>query len=143
MKQQELEDQYIRSLDVPMNNQERERFLTELRAHPTFVKELNLHSKVRELVTPKAPASFGPYFASKLIHKIENTGVVIDRQIFSFFKRFQLAALGIAVALLILNVMFADQANLKSVFGLDRTPTTTTDEEIISFDFYETLNNDL
>ncbi|HPH45725.1 MAG TPA: hypothetical protein PLJ60_08410 [Chryseolinea sp.] len=143
MKPQELEDLYIRSLDIPMTNVEKENFMNELHAHPEFAKQLAMHKKVRDLAEAKTPASFGPYFASKLMHKIENTGVVIDRQIFSFFKRFQLAALGMIVALIILNVALTDQVSLPSILGLDRTATPTTEEAVASFDFFESLNENL
>lgn len=141
MNQQELEDLYIRALDLPMNSTEKEKFLSDLKRYPAMAREMIVHDKIRELTASKAPATFGPYFASRLVHKIEQTGVVIDRQIFSFFKRFQLAAVGVVVALLILNMTFADQTNLKSILGLERI--STQEEEIVSFDFSEILNNDL
>jgi len=143
MKPEELENLYIRSLDIPMMNEEKEKFLNELHAHPEFAKQFAMHKKVRDLTSAKTPASFGPYFASKLMHKIENTGIVIDRQIFSFFKKFQLAALGVIVALLILNVAFSDQVSVPSILGLDRTTPSTTEEAVASFDFFETLNENL
>jgi hypothetical protein len=141
MNEHELEDLYIRALDFPMSTAEKAKFLTALKRYPALPRQLIMHDKIRELASTKEPATFGPYFAAKLVHKIEQTGVVIDRQIFSFFKRFQLAAVGVVVALLILNMVFADQTSLKSIFGLDRTATQ--DEEIVSFDFSEILNNDL
>jgi hypothetical protein len=143
MNQQELEDLYIRSLDMPMTNEEKEKFLKELHAHPDLAKRLSQHKKVRDLLIVKTPASFGPYFAAKLMNKIENTGIVIDRQLFSFFKKFQLAALGAIVVLLILNILFTEQISIKSILGLDRTEAPTTEETVVSFDFFKTLNENL
>jgi len=68
---------------------------------------------------------------------------VIDRQIFSFFKKFQLAALGVIVGLLILNVIFTEQVSLTTVFGLDRTVTPAAEETDVPFDFFKTLNENL
>lgn len=144
MTPQELEALYIKSLDVPMTADEKKSFLNELNRHPELAKQLAGHKKVRDLVALNKSVSFGPYFAAKLIHKIENTGVVIDRQLFSFFKKFQLAALGVIVVLIILNLAFTDQISLTSIFGLDRTTTPSTpQEEIISFDFSTLLNDTL
>ena len=141
MTSQEIEDLYIRSLDVPMTASEKEIFLKGLQEKGKIAKVLSDHKKIRDLARSVSPATFGYYFANRLIARIENTGVVIDRQIFSFFKKYQLAAAGIIVALLILNTIFSDQLSLNSSFGLETTPATT--EEIVSFDFYETLNNEL
>ncbi len=143
MNQQELEDLYIRSLDAPMTPAEKEKFLSELQAHPELAKRFSQHKKVRDMLAAKVPASFGPYFSSKLINKIENTGVVIDRQIFTFFRKFQLAALGAIVVLLILNIVFSDQVSIPSIFGLDREATPSTEETVVSFDFFKTLNENL
>lgn len=143
MNQQELEDLYIRSLDLPMTAEEKEKFLKELHVYPELAKQLSQHKKVRDLLIVKTPASFGPYFAAKLMHKIENTGVVIDRQLFSFFKKFQLAALGAIVVLLILNILFTEQISVKSILGIDRAITPTTEETVVSFDFFKTLNENL
>jgi hypothetical protein len=141
MTSDELEDLFIRSLDAPMTSAEKESFLSGLQGNPRLVKIIGDHKKIREAARASAPASFGHYFASKIVAKIENTGVVIDRQIFSFFKKYQLAAAGIVVALLILNTIFSDQLTIGSIFGLDSIPVAT--DEIVSFDFYNTLNNDL
>lgn len=138
MNKQELEDLYIRSLDVPMSADEKDRFMKDLHNHPDVARELANHKKVREFLQPTEAATFGPFFASKIIYKIKNTGVVIDRQLFSFFKKFQLAAAGVVVALLILNIVFSDEVSVSTVFGLNET--TIPDEEIVSFDFSETLN---
>src|SRR5258708_2777330 len=143
MNQHELEEWYVRSLDLPMSTGEKEKFLKELHQYPELANRLTQHEKVRDVIQVKKPASFGPYFASKLMHKIENTGIVIDRQIFSFFKKFQLAALGVIVVLFILNFMFTEQVSLRALFGLDRTVTPAPDEADVPFDFFKTLNENL
>lgn len=143
MTPQEIEDLFIRSLDIPMTRDETALFLKQLKENPSLAKTLSAHKKIRELLQPAVPPSFGYSFASKLIARIENTGVVIERQIFSFFKKYQLVVAGVVVALLILNTVLSDQLSVDSILGLDNTTTTTPTEEIISFDFNKTLNSDL
>jgi hypothetical protein len=140
MNKQETEDLYILSLDQKLTPADEERLLLALKEHPDWARSLTQHKTARELLRASSPATFGPYFTAKLIHKIQNTGVVIDRQIFGMFKKFQLAAVGIVVALLILNVALSEQGGWKSVLGIEED-TSTPPEQQVPFDFYETLNN--
>ncbi len=140
MNKQETEDLYILSLDQKLAPADEERLLTALREHPDWARSLLQHKTAREFLRASSPATFGPYFTAKLIHKIQNTGVVIDRQLFGMFKKFQLAAVGVVVALLILNVALAEQGSWKSVLGIEED-TSTPLEQQVPFDFYETLNN--
>jgi len=140
MNQEKLEDLYIRSLDVPLSAVETELFLDALHKNPDQAKELAKHKKIRELLKAREAATFGPYFAARLVHRIQNTGVVIDRQIFSFFRKFQLAAVGVVVALIVLNIVLTEKITIKSILGIETTAPT---EEVVSFDFFETLNSDI
>jgi hypothetical protein len=137
----EIEDLYIRSFDQAMDSPGKELLLKALRTNTGLATDLSQYKKIREVLLRKEPATFGPYFAKKVITKIQNVGIQIDRQILAFFKKYQLAAVGVVIALLALNAIFADQLNLQSLFGLENTTTTT--DDIVSFDFYETLNSDL
>ncbi len=141
MTPQEIEDLYIRSFDEPMNEEEKELLLKALKTNAGVATDLSHYKKIREVLLRSNPATFGPYFSKKIITKIQNVGIQIDRQILAFFKKYQLAAVGIVIALLALNAVFADQLNLQSLFGLEDTTTQT--EEIVPFDFNEILNNDL
>ncbi len=141
MTPQEIEDLYIRSFDEPMNAEEKELLLKALKANAGVATDLSHYKKIREVLLRNTPTTFGPYFSKKVIAKIQNVGIQIDRQILAFFKKYQLTAVGIVIALLALNAVFADQLNLQSLFGLENTTIQT--EEIVSFDFNEILNNDL
>ena len=112
-----------------------------LKANAGVATDLSHYKKIREVLLRNTPTTFGPYFSKKVIAKIQNVGIQIDRQILAFFKKYQLAAVGIVIALLALNAVFANQLNLQSLFGLENTTIQT--EEIVSFDFNEILNNDL
>lgn len=141
MTPQEIEDLYIRSFDEPMNAEEKELLLKALKANAGVATDLSHYKKIREVLLRHTPATFGPYFSRKIVTKIQNVGIQIDRQILAFFKKYQLAMVGVVIALLALNAVFADQLTLQSLFGLEDTTTQT--EEIVSFDFNEILNNDL
>ena len=141
MTPQEIEDLYIRSFDEPMNVEEKELLLKALKTNAGVATDLSHYKKMREVLLRNNPATFGPYFSRKIVTKIQNVGIQIDRQIIAFFKKYQLAMVGVVIALLALNAVFADQLNLQSLFGLEDTTTQT--EEIVSFDFNEILNNDL
>ena len=141
MTPQEIEDLYIRSFDQPMNAEEKEFLLKALKANTGVATDLSHYKKMREVLLRNSPATFGPYFSRKIVTKIQNVGIQIDRQIIAFFKKYQLAMVGVVIALLALNAVFADQLNLQTLFGLEDTTTQT--EEIVSFDFNEILNNDL
>jgi hypothetical protein len=112
--------------------------LSALKSNMGMATELSHYKKIREITLRTTPASFGPYFARKVVAKIQNVGIQIDRQILTFFKKYQLAAVGIIVALLALNAVFADQLNLQSLFGLEEAMPAA--DEIVSFDFNEILN---
>ena len=141
MTVQEIKDLYIRSFDEPMSTEQKDQLLNAMRTNAGLATEFSYYKRTREALLRTTPASFGPYFAIKVVAKIQNVGIQIDRQIFAFFKKFQLAAVGVVIALLALNVIFADEFNLKSFLGLESSTNTT--EEIVSFDFYEMLNDDL
>jgi hypothetical protein len=138
MSPQELEELYIRSLDAPIQKHEQELLVNEIRKDPARARELEQHNTIREVLKRKTPDTFGPYFSSRLIHKIKNSGIVVDHQIFSFFKKFQLVAIGVIVALLVANIVFSEEQSLTSIFGLEEPSADV--EQIVSFDYSQTLN---
>jgi hypothetical protein len=144
MNIKELEELYLRSLDQTLSPSEKEQLEAGLRANPELAAEVRHYDHVRAMVQRKEAATFGPYFAQKVIDKLQTVKVGIDRQILIFFKRYQLAAIGLAVLLITLNVLSAEKLDLPSVLGLEETVTpdnTPADEDLLSFDLYENLNN--
>jgi hypothetical protein len=138
MSPQELEELYIRSLDAPIQKHEQELLVNEVRKDPARAREFEQHNTIREVLKRKTPDTFGPYFSARLIHKIQNSGILVDHQIFSFFKKFQLVAIGVIVALLVANIVFSEEQSLTSIFGLEEP--SADDEQIVSFDYSQTLN---
>lgn len=139
MKPEEIEDLFIRSLDTALPEKAKSDLNQELSGNDTLAGELSRYALLRETILRKEAASFGPYFAQKVITKIQNLGVEIDRQIGHFFKKYQLAAIGVLIALLAVNAVFSDQINIYSVFGMENDPST----ELVTFDFYQNLNDAL
>lgn len=138
---EKIEDLYIRSLDMPLNPGETAMLTKWVNENTEFASQLSGHKSIRASLVRRNPATFGPFFAARLLARIENSRVIIEREIFSFFKKYQLLAAGIVVALLILNTVLSENLTVDSIFGLDNQNTVV--DEIVSFDFYETLNNDL
>ncbi len=144
MTSEKLEDLSIRSLDVPLPSEEAIILDKALQDNPALMRYHQANKQIRASLIRQSPASFGPSFAARLTARIENTGVMIERQIFSFFKKYQLLAAGIIVGLLILNTVYADQNTMDAIFGLeDASVSTVPAEEIVSFDFNQLLNTNL
>ena len=139
MKPQEIEDAYLRSLDETLDAKAKDGLMAALRENPKLATELAKYKQWRDGAVRIMPATFGPYFAQKVINRIQNFGIEIDKQIMFFFKKYQLAAVGVIMALLALNIVLADRVNVDSILGIEQTAPA--DEEIASFDFSDVLNN--
>lgn len=140
MNADEIEDLFIRSLDETLSEVEKNQLTEALQSNASMARSLLDHKSIREILLRKSPATFGYYFAQKVVTKIQNLRVEIDKEIMFFFKKYQLAALGVLIALLAVNVIFADQLDLPSVLGIEDT-SLSADDELMSFDFYENLTN--
>jgi hypothetical protein len=97
--------------------------------------EENQDSQIRELLVKRSGQSFGPFFAERVIHQIKTLHQEVEYQLFSFFKKYQLVALGLVVALLALNVLFSDNLSIKSILGFEENSAT----EIVQIDLYQDL----
>lgn len=153
MNAKEIEDLFLRSFDQPLSESEKEEMLTAMHTNTGLAKDLSGYKNLRETLLRKSPTTFGPYFAQKVITRIQGLRIEIDRQIVFFFKKFQLAAAGVLVALLAVNVIFSDQLDVNSVFGIqdpvatvdqpvtNGLDTLANDEEVVSFDFFDNLTD--
>ena len=138
MKNDKLLEAYINSLDQPVSDSEQKKLEALLQNDAVLKNEKGLHDKVRSLLSVTEKQSFGPYFANKVLAKLEQREVALEDYVFSFFNRYKLVAIGSLMLLFILNTALSDQGTLKEVFGL-RT-SVTTEDEIVSFDYYQLLN---
>lgn len=102
------------------------------------------HARIREGARRKSPATFGPWFAQKVIRRIQAAAQSTDELILQFFRRYQLAAIGLVVALLAFNALAADKLSMRAILGIEDTATTeSTDAETTegTFDYFSDLNN--
>jgi hypothetical protein len=146
MKINELEELYLRSLDQKLNDAEQSALDAAMRAYPEFAVDAAKYKSIRDVVSRTEDATFGPYFAQKVIDKLQTVKIGIDRQIMIFFKRYQLAAFGLMLLLLTLNALSAEKLDFASVLGYEEnaileTPPAPDEDDLLSFDLYENLNN--
>ncbi len=128
----------IKSLDSKLSNEERQLLMTMLESDFQLKRHAQQYDKLRAMLLRPEPDSFGPFFAERIINKIKNIRSEIDYQIFFFFKKYQLAAVGIVIALIVLNIIFSDQLTLKSVLGFE---DQTSGDLIENVDLYSDLSN--
>lgn len=140
MEKNQKEELLIKSLDAKLSNEERA-LLINLLENDHEVKKYSLqYEKLREMLLRQEPDSFGPFFAERIVNKIKNLKKEFDYQIFFFFKKYQLAAVGIVIALIVLNIIFSDQLTLKSVLGFEDQNQTSNDL-VENVDLYSELSN--
>ncbi len=141
MNTNEIEDLFLRSLDQTLSDAEKEQLVNALRTNSGLAKDVSQYKSIRESILRSKPATFGPYFAHKVITRIQGLRVEIDKQIIFFFKKYQLAALGVFIALLAVNVIFSDQLDVPSVLGIKEEAAAIDEEIIDAFDFQSNLTN--
>lgn len=131
----ENEELLLKSYDVPVSAREREELAKQMQNDPTLRRQSDQYVKIRELMLRTEPDSFGPFFAERIVNQLKQRVNEIDYLIFFFFKKYQVLALGILVALLVTNLLLTDQLSLKALFGVDQETT----EEGFSIDLYKNL----
>lgn len=94
------------------------------------------YQEMRNELKRKSQQSFGPFFAERIISKLKKRVQDIDYFILFFFKKYQLLAVGVLVALLTANIYLSDQLSFESVFGLEQESV----DDILSIDVYPDLN---
>jgi len=129
------EELLLKSYDAPVSAREREELSRQMQNDPTFRRQSDQYLKIRELMLRPEPDSFGPFFAERIVNQLKHRAREIDYLIFFFFKKYQVLVIGVLVALLITNLLLADQLTLKSLFGIDQPAT----EDAITIDLYKNL----
>lgn len=142
MTQDEIEDLFLRSLDNPLSDDEKNKLKKAIETKMLPGEDVMRYNNIRSSLHRESPATFGPYFAQKVITKIQGMRAEIDQQIVFFFKKYQLAALGVFVVLLSVNIIFSDEINIPAILGIEETVVADTPEDDIEeFDFLEALNS--
>lgn|GEM_PF-970805 len=145
MAKKSIEDILIESLDQPVHEGEKQQLDQRLALDKDVRKQHDQYLKIREMMRRKRETSFGPYFSVRVATRIQNMRKEIDHQILFFFKKYQLAALGILIAIVAVNIISAKDISVQSVLGIDEKNinNVVNDADSITFDFYKTLNEQL
>jgi len=106
-----------------------------MNADPALRRNADQFVKLRTKLLRKEEDSFGPFFAERIINQIKSLKKEIDYQIFFFFKKYQLAAIGVVVALVVLNIVLSDNLSVKSVLGFEDEQV----DNIVAIDLYKNL----
>ncbi|MBS1949760.1 MAG: hypothetical protein OJF59_002614 [Cytophagales bacterium] len=131
------EDLFLQSLDGSVTPEQKEMLTHELAGDFHLRKSADQFLRIREKLKRSEPDSFGPFFAERIINKIKNLKQEVDYQIFFFFKKYQVAVIGVVVALLVLNIIFSDNLSIRSVLGFEDQPK----EDTVAINLYQDLIN--
>jgi hypothetical protein len=129
------EDLFLQSLDGKISDEQKIKLTEAMTVDPNLKKSADQFVKLRDKLLRKEDESFGPFFAERIINQIKSLKKEIDYQIFFFFKKYQLAAIGVVVALVVLNIVLSDNLTVKSVLGFEEEQV----DNIVSIDLYKNL----
>ena len=129
------EDLFLQSLDGKISEEQKLKLLEALHADHALQKNRDQFMVLRAKLLRKEQDSFGPFFAERIINRIKSLKKEIDFQIFFFFKKYQVAAIGVVVALLVLNIVLSDNLTLKSVLGFEEEQA----RDMVTIDLYQNL----
>ncbi|MBS1490305.1 MAG: hypothetical protein JSS93_07245 [Bacteroidetes bacterium] len=130
-----VEDLFLQSLDGSLTREQKEWLAQQLLSDRKLKLTADQYILIREKLKREEPDSFGPFFAERIVNKIRNLKQEIDYQIFFFFRKYQVAVIGVLVALLALNIMFSDQLTFKSILGFE----DQNQDSLVTIDLYQNL----
>jgi hypothetical protein len=139
MIKEDNQDLFLRSLDSSLHESEKAILQNAYTTDTHLIKHSKEFILVRELLAQQKGKSFGPFFAERVINHIRAFQQEIEYQVFSFFKKYQLVAVGLIVALFISNMMLADSFTIKSIIGLEENAIIDTTTDIFEIDIYQNL----
>jgi hypothetical protein len=113
------EELFLRSLEEGLTKESQQKLDGALLENRELAIRGNQYKALREMLERKEAESFGPFFAERIAFRIKQLKQGIDYQIFFFFKRYQLLAAGIIIALLAVNILLSDQLSVKSILGFE------------------------
>jgi hypothetical protein len=129
------ENLFLQSLDGKISEEQKIKLAEAMNADRHLKKNADQFVKLRTKLLRQEEDSFGPFFAERIINRIKSLKKEIDYQIFFFFKKYQLAAIGVVVALVVLNIVLSDQLTIKSVLGFEEEQV----DDIVKIDVYQNL----
>jgi hypothetical protein len=129
------EDLFLQSLDGKISEEQKTKLAEAMNSDRSLKKSADQFVNLRAKLLRKETDSFGPFFAERIINRIRSLKKEIDYQIFFFFRKYQLAAIGVVVALVVLNIVLSDNLTLKSVLGFEDEQAS----DIVTIDLYQNL----
>jgi hypothetical protein len=129
------DDLFLQSLDGKISEEQKTKLADAMNNDRHLKKKADQFVALRMKLSRKEEDSFGPFFAERIISRIISLKKEIDYQIFFFFKKYQLAAIGIVVALVVLNIVLSDQLTVKSVLGFEDEQV----DDMVTIDLYQHL----
>jgi len=129
------EELLLHSFDAELSTEEKAFLEKELAADWKLKQAQQAIVKIRELLAAHQPESFGAFFAERVANRIRSFHQNVEYQLFAFFKRYQGVAIGLVIALLVINVVFADSFSLQSILGLENE----TINDLVQLDLYNGL----
>jgi len=129
------ENLFLQSLDGKISEEQKAKLAEAMNNDRALKKNADQFVKLRTRLLRKEEDSFGPFFAERIINRIKSLKKEIDYQIFFFFKKYQLAAIGVVVALVVLNIVLSDNLSVKSVLGFEEEQAS----DIVTIDLYQNL----
>jgi len=134
MNHDKLEDLLLHSLNGSASESEQEQLQNLVAGNTKLQKAQKDFTQIRSMLGEHEQPTFGPFFAERVLNRIRSMQVEVEYQLFSFFKKYQLLALGIIVGLLVMNIVLADSLSLKSILGFDDT-----DSDLVQIDLYNDM----
>lgn len=134
MNQEKSEDLLLRYWDGTTSESEQVELQNLLTENSVLEKAQKDFTQIRSMLSEHEKPSFGPFFAERVLNRIRTMQNEVEYQLFSFFKKYQIIALGILVGLLVLNIVMADSLSLKSILGFDET-----ESDLVQIDLYNDI----
>lgn len=134
MNQEKSEDLLLRYWDGTTSKSEQVELQNLLTENSVLEKAQKDFTQIRSMLSEREKPSFGPFFAERVMNRIRTMQNEVEYQLFSFFKKYQIIALGILVGLLVLNIVMADSLSLKSILGFDET-----ESDLVQIDLYNDI----
>lgn len=131
----EGEELFLRLLDSELTKETHDKLEAFVGENQELKVRSNQLLQLREMLQRKEAESFGPFFPERIAYRIKQLKQGIDYQIFFFFKRYQLLAAGVIIALLAINVLLSDQLSIKSILGLEEEAI----EDVMAIDVLSSL----
>lgn len=119
MNNEKLEDLLLHTLNGTASDSEQDQLQNLLAENTKLQKAQKDFTQIRTLLREHKQTTFGPFFAERVLNRIRTMQDEVEHLLFSFFKKYQLIALGIIVGLFVLNIVLADSLSLTSILGFD------------------------